>query len=113
MVKNRQGEDVMDFLGNTGIRVVNGRSGRDGFTCVSGRGSSVLDYCHVGVESLGLLCNFTVTTMSESIDAMKFRGVCTSVLDHSLLQWKIVTDDVKVESGRLWRRGPLRWGRSM
>ena len=33
--------------------------------------------------------------MSESINAMKLRGVCTRVPDHSLLQWDIVTDDVK------------------
>ena len=33
--------------------------------------------------------------MSEGIDAMKLRGVCTRVLDHSLLQWDIVTNDVK------------------
>ena len=47
MVKNRQGEDLMDFLENTGMRIVNGRSGRDGFTCVPGRGSSVVDCCIV------------------------------------------------------------------
>ena len=33
--------------------------------------------------------------MSEGIDAMKLRGVSTTVPDHSLLQWDIVTDDVK------------------
>ena len=38
VVKNRQGEDLMGFLGNIGMRIVNGRSGKDGFTCVSGRG---------------------------------------------------------------------------
>ena len=47
VVKNRQGEDLMDFLENTGMRIVNGRSGRDGFTCVSGRRSSVVDCCIV------------------------------------------------------------------
>ena len=53
VVKNRQGEDLMDFLGNTGMRVVNGRGGKDGFTCVSGMGSSLVDYCIVEVENLG------------------------------------------------------------
>ena len=33
--------------------------------------------------------------MSESITAMKLRGVCTREPDHSLLQWDRVTDDVK------------------
>ena len=55
VVQNKQGEDLMKFLGKTGMRVVNGRGGRDGFTGVSGRGSSVVDYCIVGVESLGLV----------------------------------------------------------
>ena len=40
------------------------------------------------------MCNFKVTSMSESIDAMKLRGACTRVPDHSLLPWDIVTDDV-------------------
>ena len=106
VVKNRQGEDLMDFLGNTGMRVVNGRGGKDGFTCVSGRGSSVVDYCIVGAENLGLVCNFKVTTMSESIDAVKLRGACTRVPDHSLLQWDIVTDDVmEIEEEKPPERG--------
>ena len=94
VVKNRQGEDLMDILGNTGMRVVNGKGGRDGHTCVSGRESSVVDYCIVGVENLGLLCNFKATTMSKSIDVMKLRGACTRVPDHCMLHWDIVTDDV-------------------
>ena len=48
-----------------------------------------------GPTNIGLVCNFTVITMSEGIDAMKLRGVSTRVPDHSLLQWDIVTDDVK------------------
>ena len=43
----------MDFLRNTGMRVGNGRGGRDGFTRVSGRDSSMVDYCIVGAENLG------------------------------------------------------------
>ena len=70
-----------------------GRGGRDGYTCVSGRRSSVVDYCIVGAENLGLACNFQVTTMSESVDAMKLRGACSKVPDHSLLQWDIVTSE--------------------
>lgn len=34
VVKNRQGEDLMEFHGKTGMRVVYGRGGRYGFTCV-------------------------------------------------------------------------------
>ena len=35
--------------------VVNGRKGRDAFTCVSGRGCSVVDYCIVGKEDFGMI----------------------------------------------------------
>ena len=36
-IKNWQGEALMNFLGNSGLLMVNGRMGRDGFTCVSGQ----------------------------------------------------------------------------
>ena len=52
------------------------------------------DYCIVRAENLGLVCNFTVTIMSESIHAMKLRGYCTRVPDHSLLQWNIMMNDI-------------------
>ena len=50
VVKDRQGEDLMDFHGKTGMRVVYGSGERYGFTCVSGRGLSVVDYFIVGAE---------------------------------------------------------------
>ena len=62
---------------------------------MSSRVSSVVYYWIVEAENLGLVCNFIVTTMSESIDAMKLIGVCTRVPDHSFLQWDIVMNDVK------------------
>ena len=37
-VKNTQGEALIDFLKDTGLVIVNGRKGRDAFTCVSSRG---------------------------------------------------------------------------
>ena len=67
-------------------------SGHSG--CVSGRGSSVVDYCIVGAENLGLISNFKVATMSESIETMKLVGVATRVPDHSILQWEVVRDGV-------------------
>ena len=35
----------MDFFEGANMAVVNGRKGRDAFTCISGRGCSVVDYC--------------------------------------------------------------------
>ena len=54
--------------------IVYGRKGKDAFTCVSNKGSSVVDYCVVGVEYVHIVCNFRVTTMSESIEEMKLTG---------------------------------------
>ena len=34
------------------MTVVIGRKGRDAFTCISGRGCSVVDYCIAGKEDL-------------------------------------------------------------
>ena len=43
-VNNCQGEGFVDFLRSAEMCVVNGSKGRDAFTCVSGRGGSVIDY---------------------------------------------------------------------
>ena len=42
-VKNNQGEVLNDFLRSTGACIVNGRSGKDAFSCVASRGSLVVD----------------------------------------------------------------------
>ena len=48
-VKNNQGEMFVDFLRSVNMGVaVNGRKGKDAFTCVSDKGCSVVDYCMVG-----------------------------------------------------------------
>lgn len=47
VVKIRQGEDSRGFLGNTSMIAVNWRGDKDEFTCMSGRASSVGDYCIV------------------------------------------------------------------
>ena len=59
----------------THSKVVNGRKGRDAFTCVSEKGCSVVDYCIVGCDYFKLVENFTETTMSESVE-MGCRGGC-------------------------------------
>ena len=47
VVKIRQGEDSRGFLGNTSMIAVNWRGDKDEFTRMSGRASSVGDYCIV------------------------------------------------------------------
>ena len=67
VMKNNQGEAFVDFLRGVEMTVVNGREGRDAFTCVSEKGCSVVDYCIVGCDDFELVENFAVTTMSESV----------------------------------------------
>ena len=62
------------------------RCGRKGIDGLAERGSSVVDYYIVGEENMGLIGNFKVTTMNESIEEMKLEGVAVRVPDHSLLQ---------------------------
>ena len=93
-VKNCQGEGFVDFLRSTEMCVVNGRKGRDAFTCVSGRGGSVVDYCVVEAEELDMIENFRITTMSEAVEEMRLAGMAMRVPDHSLLQWDIVLENL-------------------
>ena len=85
-VKNSQGEEFVDFLRSVNKGVVNGRKGKDAFTCVSNKGSSVVDYCVVGAENFDLINNVRVITMTECIEEMQCKGEVNRVLDHSLLQ---------------------------
>ena len=66
--KNHQGEALNDLLRSTGLCIVNGMKGKDAFTCVSSRGSSVVDYCMVPCENLSMNEEFRVVTMAESIN---------------------------------------------
>ena len=84
------------------MTVVSGRKRRDVFTCGSGRGCSVVDYCIVGKEDFGMIEGFKVMTMSEVIEKMRCEGVATRVPDHSLMHWVVAVDwegEVKGEAG--------------
>ena len=65
--------------------VVNGRKGRDAFTCVSSKGCSVVDYCIVGVDNIDLIDNFKVATMSECIEEMQCGGDIT--IECQIILW--------------------------
>ena len=56
-VKNNQGEMFVDFLRSVNMVVVNQRKGMHAFTCVSGKGCSVVDYGIVGAEYFDLIGN--------------------------------------------------------
>ena len=65
--------------------VGNGRKGKDAFTCVLGKGCSVMDYCMVGAEYFDLIDNFRVVMMLECIDEMQCKGEVTRVPGHLLV----------------------------
>ena len=92
VVKNNQGEALVYFLSSVNMAVVNGRKGRDAFTCVSSKGCSVVDYSIVEVNHFDLIDNFKVSTMSECIEEMQCSGDITTVPDHSVLQWEMFVD---------------------
>ena len=86
VVRNSQGEGFMDFLRSIERCAVNGRKGKDAFTCVSGRGCSGVDYRVVGVEDFDMIENFRITTMCEAVEEMRSDGVSMMVPDNSLLR---------------------------
>ena len=57
-VKTEQGEALVDFLRSSGLCLVNGTVGQDNFTCISGKGCSVVDYCMVFQGDLNLVSRF-------------------------------------------------------
>ena len=69
VVGNSQGEAFMDFLKGTEMCVVSGRKGKDAFTCVSGRGCSVVDYRVVGVEDFDMIESLRIQTETPMREA--------------------------------------------
>ena len=56
------------------MTVVSIRKGRDAFTCVSGGGCSVVDYCIIDKEYLGMIEGFKVMTMSEVVEESSYQS---------------------------------------
>ena len=52
MVKNEQGEMLVECTKSTGLYFVNGRQGPDEFTCISSKGQTVVDYCLMPCEEV-------------------------------------------------------------
>ena len=91
MVKNDQGELLVECLLSAGLCFVNGCKGRDEFTCISSRGCSVVDYCLVPAEELDSSTNFMVKTMSQcecECECCNEEGY--HMPDHSVLAWDLV-----------------------
>ena len=68
LVKNGQGELLVDCMRSSCLVFVNGRQGQDQFTCISGRGKSVVDYCLVPEEELMSIRKFVVKTIMSQCE---------------------------------------------
>ena len=93
---NKYGELFIDLLINMNMCMLNGRSDplRNGFTSVSTKGCSVVDYCAVSYDKLQTFDEFQVVTVTELVNQCNQLGhIVPSVLpDHSMLSWCIHFD---------------------
>ena len=85
LVKNGQGELLVDCMRSSGLVFVSGRQGRDQFTCISSRDRSVVDYCLVSEEELMSIRNFDVKTMSQCEEELCGGEEGYRIPDHSIL----------------------------
>lgn len=86
------GRSLMDFLNDAKFCVVNGRIGRDNYTCMSKKGQSVVDYFFVSHENLKTINNFDVLpcqsiAVQENLHELIQDGAV--VPDHSLLALEV------------------------
>ena len=79
----------MNLVDSPGLCIVNGRVGKVGFTCVSGRGRSVVDYCLLPGEELDIIEEFRIVTMTDCQEEMKMEVEAERIPDHSILLWEL------------------------
>ena len=85
---NAHGHALVDFLIENKLCVLNGRYADDGFTCVSPRGSSVVDYICVPHVTLRKCTDFRVISNYDLVDSHHlhdFIGPKSRLPDHCLL----------------------------
>ena len=100
-VINEQGRVLLDFTRSLGLCVANSRAGSGDFTCISSRGRSVVDYCLLFKDDLGVISNFKVVSMAEFVDAYHAECIVERIPDHSALIWDVVLDgDVGCPGGQ-------------
>ena len=97
-VKNKLGDVLLEFLTDLKFCVLNGRVGQEGnsnkFTCIRGRGKSVVDYVLVPQSGIDKCNDFAVHTPSELIDMLDLQSSISTHCkpsDHSVLVLKFST----------------------
>ena len=92
LVKNSQGELLVDYMRSSGLVFVNGWQGQDQFTCISSRGRSMVDYCLVPEEELMSVRIFDVKTMSQCEEELCGDEEGCRMSSQSVLLWDILED---------------------
>ncbi|CAC5396077.1 unnamed protein product [Mytilus coruscus] len=96
---NQHGKSFLEFFNESKTCVLNGRydSNKDNFTCIAGRGKSVVDYMCVPHDVLELCSSFQVITTRSVIEQnnlFQFLGDKSKIPDHSILlaEFKTLTN---------------------
>ncbi|MES9883911.1 MAG: reverse transcriptase family protein, partial [Sedimenticola sp.] len=94
---NKYGSLLIDFLVDCNMCMLNGRIGTNGFTHVSHRGRSVVDYMLVPYEQLSSYEGFQVHTMTKIISDLNLQ-IHEKVSDHSLIECTLLLSHTLIES---------------
>ncbi|VDI49336.1 Hypothetical predicted protein [Mytilus galloprovincialis] len=105
---NQHGKSLLEFLNESKTCVLNGiyDSNKDNFTCLSGRGKSVVDYMCVPHDILELCSSFQVITTRSVIEQnnlFQFLGERSKIPDHSILlaEFKTLTNISEYSSSKI------------
>ncbi|CAG2236293.1 unnamed protein product [Mytilus edulis] len=112
--KNQHGKSFIEFLNESKMCILNGRYDpvHDDFTCVSGRGKSVVDYICVPHDALKLIESFQVITarsIVENFNLFEFLGERSKVPDHSVILTEFKTYEEANESYQVTSSLPKRY----
>lgn len=110
---NQHGHAFIDFLNESKTCVLNGRydNSKNNYTCISGKGKSVVDYICVPHEALQTFISFEVRTIRsivEKYDLFGYLNDRSKVPDHSVLETKLNTqinvDSISKKSGSAFKK---------
>jgi hypothetical protein len=91
--ENNYGDLFLDHLITTNMSMLNGRfNNNNGFTQISQKGKSVVDYVWTPFEQLHHYANFTVNSMSDIINKYDI-VIPNAIPDHSVLNWQLLVPD--------------------
>jgi hypothetical protein len=90
-IENSHGDKLIDFLTTTSMVMLNGRVGTNGYTCVSHRVKSVVDYIIVPYEQVAFYTDFSVNPISDIITRCKLPVIANmlSKLDRPVLNCEL------------------------